>query len=302
MLFKELLFKYDHEIKLAFDKLFKQCLKNQNHEGNLLLLYTNGYSDKTPKHLYAKNKKDEYSYFIGLDHIGLSEDTHYEFIRQYRELNISLDDYETFKNKLDKDNRLSLKENISIQIEMLIYLKIFESDLFIKSLYEISRIVNGLNYDWHFKIAESSRDKDSTGTRQEIIRKKIRDKLKSQAADVSSILTSIYKTQIRNSIAHSNYSILNRTIHLNNYIENDKASQLKNITFDKWNEIFHRLMIFYNYYIDFMNRCHNYYRQKVMFGEKMKVLVTEQSGEEYEIELKYRAQFEDWIVGENNYR
>jgi hypothetical protein len=41
--------------------------------------------------------------------------------------------------------------------------------------YELIRLYYSELYDWYFKIAESARDNEATRTRQDIIRKLIRD-------------------------------------------------------------------------------------------------------------------------------
>jgi hypothetical protein len=55
-----------------------------------------------------------------------------------------------------------------------------------------------------------------------------------------------YKSQLRNSIAHSTYSIHGRYIHLNNYIKEDPASQINVVPFDEWIDIFHDTLVFYS--------------------------------------------------------
>ncbi len=102
---------------------------------------------------------------------------------------------------------------------MLIYLKFWEADSTIKKLYQFVRILHGEPYDWYFKISESNRDKNSTGKRQDIILLKIRNRLKEFSSTLYQVIKDTYKTQIRNSIAHSNYSFLSRNIHLNNFIK-----------------------------------------------------------------------------------
>lgn len=301
MIYKDLLEKYEPEIKAEFENIFHKCLKNQAHPCELLVWKENGFYDESLKDFKNLNGVKLSPYVIGPGRSGHSEMTHYDFINQYRQTNISDITYEEYVKKVAFDQsrkkeieELEYFESTAIQIEMLIYLKIWEADLFIKKFYELARIINGEHYDWHFKVAESLRDKNATGTRQDIIRKKIRDAFKKEAPFLSDLITSIYKTQIRNSIAHSNYSIMGRTIDLNNYIKNDPASQLHGVSFDQWHEIFNKLILLHNYYLWLTNHCNDYYAYNALNGKMIEIMITKDSGEKRYSELEYRKEFNDW--------
>ena len=103
----------------------------------------------------------------------------------------------------------------------------------------------GQEYDWHFSIAESSRDKNATGNRDNIIRKMVRDNLKNGYPVIYSAIKNAFKTQLRNSIAHSKYSLHGRYIHLNNYIKEDPASQMQVMSFDEWVDVIHDTIVLY---------------------------------------------------------
>jgi hypothetical protein len=66
-------------------------------------------------------------------------------------------------------DELTKIESYSIQMEMLIYLKIWEADLFIKKMYQLVRLNEGQAYDWHFGISESNLANGKTGNRDIII-------------------------------------------------------------------------------------------------------------------------------------
>jgi hypothetical protein len=68
--------------------------------------------------------------------------------------------------------------------------------MIIKKLYQFTRALNGEFYDWYFKVSESKRDKTSTGTRQNIIRLKIRDKVKPISTVLFDMIKLVYKAQI----------------------------------------------------------------------------------------------------------
>ncbi|WP_457616658.1 hypothetical protein [Lutibacter sp.] len=280
MIFKDLLEKYHSDLRSEFEKILDLGLKKQFYSGDLLLWKINGFYKKDLENFKSHENTKLNPHVIGTGIKGYSEQTHYEFINQYRHLAISEFTFVEYLEKIEcgagkKIDDLILSESISIQLEMLIYLKIWEADLIIKKFYELTRILNGEPYDWYFKIAESSRDKNATGTRQEIIRKLIRNKLENTSPFLKEYINSIYRTQIRNSIAHSNYSITGRNINLNNYIKKDPAAQLHNIKFNDWHKIFHKLLLLYNEYIWLENRVNDIYVEKFSKGEKIEILVTE---------------------------
>ncbi len=245
MLYLSKLEEVTRRLKPEFEKLFIEVLNNQNHIGDLLLVYHNfSLNTKFP------NLKGYSPYIMGLGFEGFSERTHYEFIDTYR------------KNNLIKDQSILVSnsiEELSIQIEMLIYLKIWECDLFIKKIYQIVQLLNGKAYDWNFTIAKYNNDKSATGTRQKIIREKIRDNIKSHLPILHESFKSAYNPQIRNAIAHSQYYFLERSIGFNNFDHKNKYSNLNRITFEDWSEIFHKTIIIYNEYILLINKINPFY-------------------------------------------
>ncbi len=307
MIFKDLIEKFNNELHPEFEKILDLGFSNQCHPGEMLLWKINGFYDDSLAGIQPNEGRKFNPHVIGPGIEGHSEQTHYDFINQYRHSNISeikfseyLDRVKYTPEKKEEIDKIVSFESISIQIEMLIYLKIWEADLMIKKFYELARILNGEPYDWYFKVAESSRDKKSTGTRQEIIRKLIRDKFSGHSDFLKDWITSIYKTQIRNSIAHSNYSIIGRNINLNNYIKNDQAAQLNNFTFDEWHNIFHKLLILHNEYIWLGNTINEIYADKYLKGERIEILITEINGKQYTFELDYDENYKIWRYKRNS--
>jgi len=153
--------------------------------------------------------------------------------------------------------KIEIEEGFSIQTEMLIYLKIWESDAFIKSLYELTRLMKGEAYDWHFKIKESNRDKEATGNRDTILRQLVRDQFETSIPALYESFKTAFKTQVRNAIAHSQYAILGRYITLNNFVKEDPAAQLRSLSFDEWIDIFHETIIIYSLYNELLTQIMN---------------------------------------------
>lgn len=303
MLFKDILNRKTSELQTEFDLLFDDILKNQTHDGDLLLIRINGFYN--PEVHTWKNLSEKLSpYMIGPNKEGHSDNLHYEFINNYRTAGIvSLDHLDYLKQHEWSPERGKVideivdQESLTIQLEMLVYLKIWEADFFIKKLYQLTRLSLGKSYDWHFRISESNRDKKATGTREKIIRKLVRDKLEKRYPKIYQAIKNAYRTQIRNSIAHSKYSFLGRNIHPNNFIKNDPASQLKSLTFDEWIEMFHDTMVIYNLIIRLFNQVDNLYEEVAFKNELLMQVRVSRLDPEQRTEfyiLKYRPEWKDW--------
>lgn len=251
MLFKDILDQKTGDLYPIFDKFHDVAGKNQTHPGDLLLVHENAFYNPEV-HTWDNIKEKLSPYMKGLGQEGHSAYTHHDFIGEYIHKNTIATPYAEYVHnhnyteaRRDEIRKLEFEESISIQIEMLIYLKIWESDQLIKQLYQLVLLLNGESYDWHFKIKETNRDTEGTGTREKILRIKTRDRIKRFIPELYDSLKTTYITQIRNSIAHSQYSIMGRNIQLNNYVESDPASQLRSVTFDNWVDIFHETIVFY---------------------------------------------------------
>lgn len=302
MLFVDILDKKGKVLIEEVERLFNLALKEQTHEGNLLLLLVNGsYDLKTTSGFTTSDGKKLSPYVIGPREEGHSAQTHYKFINQYRTSYIHSLDFKDYLKLFDfsperakEIDKLTEVEEMSIQLEMLIYLKIWEADMTIKKLYQFTRILCTEDYDWHFKVSESSRDTTSLGTRQEVIRTLIRDKIKGVSPILHNAIKECYKTQIRNSIAHSNYSFQGRNIHPNNYVEKDKAAQLRNLPFDEWIEIFHSTLLIHNAVIKLDNLIREHYGALATRGQTLSVKITEPAVRQYAMQVEYRPEWQDF--------
>lgn len=196
MIFRDLLEERHELIRPEFNRLLDEGWKNQAHIGDLLLSHLNGFfqEDIINFNSHSETKFDPHT--IGPGFEGFSENTHYRFIHKYRTtsiVDITHREYlEQLRNIPGDKKPIEEIEETTIQIEMLIYLKIWEADLFIKKIYQFVRCLNGEPYDWHFKIAESSRDRDCTGTRQELIRNQISKKIDRFSPTLHSIISIMY--------------------------------------------------------------------------------------------------------------
>lgn len=303
MLFGNILQEKSNRLSPEFDKLFKDILTNQTHEGDLLLTRVNGfYYPEIEKWTNIKNKNP---YMFGVGEDGHSDNTHYKFINNYRTNSVSKLSYPEYlkmiewsETKEKEIDEIINQEDLVVQLQMLIYLKIWETDLFIKRFYQFALLTNGKDYDWHFKISESNRSKNCTGKRDEIIRLLVRDKLQTNYPEIYSAIKNAFKTQVRNSIAHSQYYTSARYINLTNYIENDDNCQIKTIKFDDWIDMFHDTMVIYNEMILFNLKIDDFYSRLVPFkgNPSIRVNMLHPAKKTIYQRLKYRIQFSDWVA------
>jgi len=123
----------------------------------------------------------------------------------------------------------------------------------------------------------------------------IREKLKVISPILYAIFEEAYKTQIRNSIAHSNYSFSNRVIGLNNFIKEDPHSQLKGISFNQWIDLFHSTIVLHNEYVRMGTVINDHYVKVAnQNGNVMEILVTENGGKQYPMFLECGPIWKDW--------
>ena len=271
MLFKNILDDKYREMLPVFNQLLNMSLKNQAHNADLLLVSENaGYYKEVEKADNLPFKPDPYT--TGPQMEGHSEDTHHKFIGQYIK-GVSEFTYDQYVKMVIYDplrikeiDELVGKESMSIQIEMLIYIKIWESDAFIKKLYQLARLINGEEYDWHFKI--KGHDKTDAGgqARSVLIRDYIIKKFKSTLPLFYQFLSNSYKFQIRNAIAHSQYAIIGRAITFNNYIEANSNS-ISHLTFDAWTDLFHEALVLYTLYHELFIRVNDIYHDESQIYE-----------------------------------
>ncbi|TGE14993.1 hypothetical protein [Hymenobacter elongatus] len=300
MLFSDLVEKEGKALEPEFERLFQLAIANQRHPGDIILIQENGSFDPTVLGFDGGRLNP---HVIGPGRMGWSYFTHYQFINLYRQTQTAKVTHVEWLAKIaelvqaqnwgERDAHEDL-EATSIHIETLIYIKIWESDYIIKILYEFVRLLEGKPYDWNFKILESSRDNNGTGTRQDIIRKSIRNRLERISPILYEALKRAYLTQLRNSVAHSNFSFQGDHMQLGNYIESDPHSQLRAISFSEWADKFHATLMIYNGVIGILNRAkeHNH-AQLQLQGNVAEVLVTDKRAEEktYTLPVVYDPDF-----------
>lgn len=288
MLFSEALHKFHNEIEGAIHELFDKAFENQTHEQDLLLIIENGfYNERDAENLIKLNLSP---FTIGPGDEGLAEQTQFEFYNSYRHNYNS--DRENFINaSIPGSDELKL-EQTSIQIEMMIYLKFWESDSIIKQLYELSLLARGEDYDWYF-------DTSTYKGRQDIIRNYIRDPLEIICPHFYTLVQETYFGQIRNAIAHSQFSILGRYIHLNNkHLENYYTIDV--LSFEEWEVIIHKIIMFQNEMIRQKNKYFKIYSDKskpMHYG--LQIRMTDQEGNTKNDFYFYEENVDRWVFYKN---
>lgn len=276
MIFDKILAEKHKMMSPLFDQIFDLVLKNQTHSGDLLLVMENGWLTREKDHDNNGEIKNFFNLGVGVE--GHCESTNHEFISSYIK-EAPLVSYEHYLEfiKYDPDRREEIEELKSgeahtIQIEMLIYLKIWEGETFLKRWYQLSRLMVGKDYDWHFSIGTNNRGPFGSLPRYKVI-SEIKDNLLIAVPELYNIWVQTQKSQLRNAIAHSQYAILDRDIILNNFQEG-KGGSLGGISFDGWIEFFHNSLVMFNLLQKLFNRIRNHYYQKSLrFNKKAEIRI-----------------------------
>jgi len=262
MLFEELIEARELIVKTACDELINTAFAKQTHPQDVWLVINHSFYDNT-------------QFAFGPNDIGYSEDTHNNFIAWYVETCQA--NKVNFIEEQKKNTELKELAELSVNIEKSIYLKIWEADMIIKYLYQLSLLCQGINYDWYFNVPTYSRD----GSKQDIIRLEIRDKLKPICPKFYNLLKDTYVPQLRNAIAHSQYSFDDRIIKYLNYSDNPKAhSGISTLTFDEWSIYFLNTILLYKSVRERFEIEMEIYCQKALSNKSLEMRITKMIKEE----------------------
>lgn len=281
-------------VRAAIDELISTALDKQNHPQDVLLVINHSFNnDAIPKKFRDENNLSEFAF--GPADIGRSEETHYEFIAWY--FNNHQVNREKFLVEQKKDNELKKLEDLSINIEKAIYLKFWEADMIVKYFYQLSLLCQGLNYDWYFKVPNYSRE----GSKQDIIRLEIRDKVKNICPKFYNLIKETYSPQLRNAIAHSQYLIGSRNIKYLNYSNNPKAySGIQTLTFEEWADFFHNTVLIYFALKDGFDTAKEMYYQKTLTNGFLETRITKTEKKELYAKIYLRNGYRDWTTHNRN--
>lgn len=245
MLKQENIEKYDSQVRLAIDELWMMASKNQKSENDLVLIIANGSKNNYSAEILRRHKTTNYQ--IGHDLVHFRYITFYDFIDQYKKV-FDEEEYGGYENK-------TLWDETMVQMQLLSYLKFWETDLILKRLYNLSLLAQGKEYLWDIQQKELN-------DRRRLVKDEIQEPIKDICPKFYDFIDNVYSRQLRNAIAHSQYYIMHSTIHLTNRDES-KFYKLNSISFVRWEEIFTKIILMHNYLIDNFNRYSSYYADKV---------------------------------------
>ncbi|MCU4164621.1 hypothetical protein [Carboxylicivirga caseinilyticus] len=250
MIYSETLFKYDKNVKNAFEKLQKMAEQNQRNKNDILLICINGWRNiQLEDSLRAKKLSP---FMIGSGVFGHCYFSIYDFYDAYRrnvrsksEITDEERDSEEFKRN----------EKLSIDLELMIYLKFWESDIILSKLLNLVNLALGKSYDWELLNGKIEH-------RRIIIKDYVQAPLKGICPELYDLIEEVYSNQIRNAIAHSKYYHVGRNIILGNKPDS-KHYKLSNITYDEWEVRFHKVLLMFNHFINAQNEINERYIEKV---------------------------------------
>lgn len=259
MLFKSSFIKFIPRVEYAVDSLFQLAFQNQTHPQDLLLILENGFFHPLLENSQPAGLPKLSPYTIGPGYLGHAENTQYQFYDHYRRE--IYEDREGIISQILKDEKLRNFEEISIHLELFLYLKFWESDMIIKMLYMLSQLIQKKPFDWHFVIEKHN----GTGINKHrkgipfIISSEVRDQLYAECPTFAFLIECIYNEGLRNAAAHSQYSFQGRYLHTYKFDKkaNDYVSNY--FSFSEWEEYSHMTIIFYNMLLKNMNHYRKYY-------------------------------------------
>ena len=289
MIFNDLILEFNDTVKAAVDELFKAAWTNQSHPQDMLLVDQHGFYDK------MLAKAQENPYVIGPDEIGFGEDTFYRFIDWYRQSHSC--DKAKFEEQVENDEDMQSQEELIVQIEQSIYLRFWEAASLLKQYCHLAALACRKPYSWRLKIPDYSRQ----SSKSDVIRKKIRDRVKHTCPLFYALVKSNYISQVRNAIAHSQFYIMDRSISFLNYSKNPKApASLKRMSFDQWYRTFHTMLLLHNETIRAFSQYRKRYKLKTLKnGNRISIRITAPSASDRYDDLGIRHDRDEWIWYKN---
>ncbi|MES5132879.1 hypothetical protein [Hoylesella timonensis] len=224
--------KYNEEVRIVIRELFNICKQTMKHPGDLLVCQQNG--------------------FIGLGApslgIGITGLNYMQQLNQivYPGIGKTTNNNECFVNSKSIFFNGTTDFEQSIEEEMHRYHLIWENGYFLKTLKEISHLLNGENYDWELDI-----DSKTRATRSNYIKDAIITKF-SKAPKFQNLLEETYNKDLRNAIAHTQYRLIQGGIVLTS-IKDDNHQPFYGITFEKWEEIYSKAWFLLRYIFSGLN-------------------------------------------------
>jgi hypothetical protein len=261
MLYKDELTEKTKIIRPIVNRYIEIATTNQTHDQDLFLILINGYYDDDSR----RHKLDPYVY--GSSWTDIASQSFSDYIKWYTKNEMFTKDIKTI---IQYPNPELEFYKISVHTEKSIYLRYWEADTTLQYLYQITRLCQGLHYDWKWKqkIAKCT-------NRQQFFRDNIKKPLETIDKEIFDFFKETVIGQIRNAIAHSQYCVLNNQLKYLNYSDNPKKhSSLMLLDFDGWKKIFHNTVVFRNELTKTFNVLHKgYLKYAEMTDKKLKLRI-----------------------------
>lgn len=295
MIFIDLIRELENSVTEAVDELFNAAWANQTHPQDMLLADQHGFHSEMLAGPLVRKQHHLSPYVIGSDEIGFGEETFYKFIHWYRQSHLL--DKADFEKQVAEDEEARKQEELTVQLELSIYLRFWEADSLLKQYYQLSSLASGEPYDWHLKIPVYSRQ----GSKHSVIRKKIRDRVKDICPAFYALVKSNYVSQVRDAIAHSQFYIMGRSIYFLNYSDVPAAhSILKGMSFDEWYRTFHSTLLLHNATIGAFKRYRKRYKELTLAnGNRISIRIISPDDSESFSDLGVRYDRDEWIWHKN---
>lgn len=294
MLYLDALNKFAPFVEQAINSLFDKAFEQQSHPSDLLIIIENGFYKESP----PINGVQMSPYVIGPGIQYWDEQTQFEFYDSYRR-NV-VDRGTAFEKAKEEDKEKYIK--MSIHLELMVFLKFWESDRFTKMLLMLVKLAKGEAYDWHFDFNNVYGPNKRTGKREKKGRSYVlEDLIKEGSEEVcplfSMLMQDCYSDQIRNAVAHSQFSMSQSHIGFSNYEPDKTYHQLRSISFEKWEEHIVMVVLLYNAIIGNINRYSERYKNlsnDVPFAVPLRIIRAD--GEHTEELLAFTGQRWAWYA------
>lgn len=146
-----------------------------------------------------------------------------------------------------------------INIQLMIYSHVWESQLLLKILRRITTIVNDKGYEWRVSFVKNN---DKYLPKYKFIEEYILEPLKDRKRDLYDFIVKTYDNKIRNVFSHADYRINTQTKTIITFATEGYGYR-EQVTFDEWEGKFLRSILF------------SYYLQKIIFNRLQNYIVDE---------------------------
>ncbi|MBK9329911.1 MAG: hypothetical protein IPM95_11560 [Sphingobacteriales bacterium] len=209
--------KINELVKTAVNDIFQLARNNAKDNDFILFLSQCSYRKLS---ITAKNKSyllsDQIDFLYNRDKIDLR----HTYLQNFELVNT------------EEENNI---KKVLIDIELMIYTHLWESDFHIKFLKQLTNLIRKKEFDWINKVGYN---------RQKYCRDEIIDRLKKESNNIKEVFDIIYNSQFRDAFAHSQYRILNEEIEFLNY--EGKSYQKETILISDWKLIFLTTNVFFD--------------------------------------------------------